>query len=79
MRVRKNNIPVGFWLCVAVWLCTTGACEDKVEMSAAPDGDAKSVEVAVSLGFAPEENATNGDNALRGGKSACRQVDGNRR
>lgn len=79
MRVRKNNIPVGFWLCVAVWLCTTGACEDKVEMSAAPDGDAKSVEVAVSLGFAPEENAANGDNAVHGGKSAHRQVSGNGR
>lgn len=79
MRVRKNNIPVGFWLCVAVWLCTTGACEDKVEMSAAPDDDAKSVEVAVSLGFAPEENADNGDNAVHGGKSAHRQVSGNGR
>ena len=54
---RRMVIGMRWVFCTTVLLCTTVACEDWAEVNGGPGNDAESVEVTVSLGFAPEESA----------------------
>ncbi|MCD8094508.1 MAG: DUF4906 domain-containing protein [Bacteroides sp.] len=56
-RTKIHLLPATLCLCAAWLVCTTTACDDRIETDAALPGDGETIEVNVRLGFAPEENA----------------------
>ena len=56
---------LGLWLCATCLICGTSACEDRIETNPGPEGGHESVDVTISLGFAPEENAAGKNGATR--------------
>ena len=58
--MNRTNIPLlhtTLCLCATWLLCTTTACDDRIETTTALPDDGETIEVTVRLGFAPEENA----------------------
>lgn len=58
--MNRTNIPLlpaTLCLCAAWLLCTTTACDDRIETDTVLPNDGETIEVSVRLGFAPEENA----------------------